>query len=94
MIVEVYDKNSVYADELIGGFSVGLSTMHRNLNHEFYNQWVQLYHKEYPRQCQGYLRFSSYIIGPNDRPPSHAQDEEIDKMERNEEYLFEGKSEE
>lgn len=36
LIIEVFDHNDLNVDENIGGFSVGLSTMHRNLNHEFY----------------------------------------------------------
>ena len=42
LIFEVFDYNSFMTDELIGSYSIGLSTMHLNLNHEFYKAWLPL----------------------------------------------------
>jgi len=75
--IECYDHNALLANELIGKYSIGLSTLYRNLNHEFYKVWVGLFHEENPNKVQGYLQISCYIIGPNEKPPVHAQDEDF-----------------
>ena len=75
--LEVYDHNALLANALIGQYSIGLSTLYRNLNHEFYKVWVGLFNRENPNITQGYLQFSAFIIGPNERPPVHAQDEDF-----------------
>jgi Ca2+-dependent lipid-binding protein len=38
--IEVYDYNALMPDEIIGFHSIGLSTLYRNLNHEFYKVWL------------------------------------------------------
>ena len=77
LLIECYDYNSLLTDELIGFQSVGLSTLYRNLNHEFYRVWFSLFNPEEPNECQGYLQCSCFIIGPNERPPAHGGDEAI-----------------
>jgi len=77
IIVEVYDYNAVKTNQLIGLHSIGLSTLHRNLNHEFYKVWLTLFNPEMPAENQGFLQVSCYIVGPNERPPSHAMDEDL-----------------
>ena len=46
MKVEVYNWNAFLSNDLIGGYSIGLSTLHRNNNHEFFNEWITLLHPE------------------------------------------------
>ena len=56
LILEVYDYNAVKTNELIGLSSIGLSTLYRNLNHEFYRVWIALYNPDIPNgDVQGYL---------------------------------------
>ena len=38
----LYDHNRIFANELIGTYSVGLSTVNRHANHEFYRVWLRL----------------------------------------------------
>lgn len=46
LILELYDHNPVFSNELIGQYSIGLSTLYRNLNHEFYKTWVGMLHPD------------------------------------------------
>lgn len=78
MNIELFDHNDVFIDELIGIYSIGLSTLYRNTNHEFYKTWVSLFHKDNVNKIQAYLLISCFIVGPNERPPVHAQDEDFD----------------
>ena len=55
LILEVYDYNALMANEIIGYYSVGLSTLYRNLNHEFYKVWLTLFNPDQPNEVQGYL---------------------------------------
>ncbi len=77
LVLELYDHNAILANELIGAYSIGLSTLHRNLNHEFYKTWVGLFDQEEPNITRGYLQFSTFIVGPNETPPVHSQDEDF-----------------
>lgn len=70
--VECMDFNAFFRNTLIGGFSLGLSTIYRNSNHEFFNIWMTLLHPEYGSQPMGYLLINCFVVGPNDVPPSHA----------------------
>ncbi|CAI2387752.1 unnamed protein product [Moneuplotes crassus] len=81
LVYEVYDYNAVLANELIGYHSVGLSTMYRHLNHEFYRKWVPLFNSEIGPEPQGQLLISCFIIGPGEKPPAHRKDEIIDDDE-------------
>ncbi len=84
--LEVYDYNAIMTNEIIGFHSIGLSTLYRNLNHEFYKVWVSLFNKDKPNEVQGYLQISCFILGPNERPPAHALDEDFGE---DEEYVDE-----
>lgn len=75
MVIELFDHNAVFANELVGQYTIGLSTLYNNLNHEFYKVWVGLFHKDNPNKVQAYLQLSAYIVGPGDRPPAHGADE-------------------
>jgi hypothetical protein len=55
LIVEVYDYNAIMSNELIGHCSIGLSTLYRNLNHEFHRVWLTLFNPDKPNEIQGYL---------------------------------------
>ena len=62
-------------NELIGTYSIGLSTMHRSANHEFYKVWLRLSNPEEPNVSTGFLKVSCFIVGPNERPPVHASED-------------------
>jgi hypothetical protein len=81
LIFEVFDHNPILPNELIGYYSIGLSTMHRNMNHEFYKKWVPLFTQETGVEPQGFLCVSAYIIGPGEKPPAHRKDEDFDMDE-------------
>ena len=78
MNIDLYDHNALLTNELIGSYSIGLSTLYRNTNHEFYKKWVTIWNKDNPNKKQGYLLLSCFIVGPNERPPFHAADEDFD----------------
>jgi hypothetical protein len=72
----VYAYNTVDLDRLIGSYSIGLSTLYRNFNHEFYKTWLTLFNTSSPKEPQGYLQISCFIVGPNERHLAYGQDEE------------------
>ena len=78
MIIELYDHNAIQVNELIGHYSIGLSTLHRALNHEFYRTWIGLFDPTSPNDIKGRLLISAFIIGPGERPPVHSMDEGSD----------------
>ena len=55
IVIELYDHNAILANELVGQFTVGLSTLYRHTNHEFYKVWVGMFKKETPNKVNGYL---------------------------------------
>ena len=80
LVVEVYSKNNFFSNDLIGLYSLGLSTLYKNANHEFYNMWLVLYNQdEDPEEAQGYLLIDAFIIGPGDRPPVHDRNEKVNQ---------------
>ena len=38
----LFDYNVILKNELIGTYSVGLSTVYRHANHEFFKVWLRL----------------------------------------------------
>jgi hypothetical protein len=58
VVFECYDYNSLFPNEIIGYHSVGLSTMYRHLNHEFYRKWVPLFNSDISSEAQGQLMIS------------------------------------
>lgn len=71
----MYDHNDILANELIGSYSMGLSTIYRHANHEFYKVWLRLVdpsNVQNPCGCVAFLRVSCFIVGPDERPPIHA----------------------
>lgn len=78
----MFDHNDIFSDELIGIYSIGLSTLYRNTNHEFYKKWITLFDPKgnLNDKC-AYLLISCFIVGPNERPPVHAADEDFDPDE-------------
>lgn len=75
--IECMDFNAFMTNKLIGAYSVGLATLNRNSNHEFYNMWVVLLHPEYGSTPRGYLLINCFIVGPDDVPPAHAIGEQM-----------------
>ena len=75
--MELYDHNPIRTNELIGQYSIGLSTLYRALNHEFFKMWVGLFHPDDHNKFVGYLQISCFIVGPNERPPVHASEDEV-----------------
>lgn len=78
MIIELYDHNALVLNELIGHYSIGLSTMHRNTDHEFHRKWIGLFSPDQPNVIQGQLLISAFIVGPNEKPPAHTADDNMD----------------
>ncbi|EAR93381.2 C2 domain protein (macronuclear) [Tetrahymena thermophila SB210] len=69
--LQVIDQNQFATNPLIGQQSIGLSTLYRSNNHEFFKTWLTLIHPDQGIEPQGYLLVSCYIIGTEDRPPVH-----------------------
>lgn len=83
--IECMDFNMFMTNDLIGSFSVGLATLNRNSNHEFYNTWITLLHSDYGSTPRGYLLINCFIVGPDDEPPAHAIGEQMGLDEDGEE---------
>lgn len=81
IVIELFDHNAVLANEIIGQYSIGLSTLHRNTNREFYKIWISLWNKNQPNKTMAYLLITAFIVGPNERPPMHSADENYDPDE-------------
>ena len=77
LILELYDHNAIFQNELIGQYSIGLSTLYRSLNHEFYKTWIGVFNPDEPNRVQGYLLISCFIVGDNERPPIHSADDDV-----------------
>jgi hypothetical protein len=75
--IELYDYSAFTRNRLIGGYSIGLSTLHRNSNHEFYNIWLTLLHPDFGSEPRGYVQVNAFIVGPEDSPPAHALGEQV-----------------
>jgi hypothetical protein len=69
LMVEMYSKNRFFGNSLIGNYSIGLSTLYKNANHEYFNVWLSLSNPEFPEEIQGYLLVDCFIIRAGDRPP-------------------------
>lgn len=76
---ELWSKNNYLGNDLIGIYSVGLHTLYRNANHEFFNCWLTLTSPENPLEAQGYLLVNCFIIGPGDRPPAHSLNDNVNQ---------------
>ena len=74
--MELYDHNPIFRNEMIGQYSIGLSTLYRHLNHEFYKTWVTVFHPDEPNIATGFLQLSCFIVGDTERPPVHGADED------------------
>jgi hypothetical protein len=73
--LEIYDHKEFAQNVLIGSHSIGLATLYRNMNHEFYNQWLKILHPDSGPEATGYILVSCYIIGKYDQPPVHGVNE-------------------
>jgi len=81
IILDVMDYNMGGFNALIGSHSVGLATLYRSMNHEFFNKWVPLMHPDMGSEAQGYLLISCYVIAKGDNPPVHGLNEQIKEDE-------------
>lgn len=45
--IEVYDQKQFGQNQLVGVYSVGLSTLYRNPAHEIFNNWLPLVHPKF-----------------------------------------------
>ena len=84
----MYDHNDIFQNELIGSYSMGLSTIYRHANHEFYKVWLRLVDTSTnPTASVAYLRVSCFIVGPDQKHPHHGDDEnnedEVQEDEKN-----------
>jgi C2 domain len=75
--IDCINFNAFIMNKLIGGYSIGLATLNRNSNHEFYNTWITLLHPDYGSIPRGYLLINCFIVGPDDVPPAHAIGEQM-----------------
>jgi hypothetical protein len=75
----VYSKNNFMGNSLIGRYSIGLSTLYKNANHEFYNVWLTLSSPDDPDDAQGYLLVDCFIITAGDRPPVHSMNDKVNQ---------------
>jgi hypothetical protein len=77
LIFQLCDYNNFTSNQIIGVYSMGLSTIYRHANHEFHKVWLRLVdpNDNNPTACVGYLRVSAFIVGPGERPPIHTQNE-------------------
>ena len=67
------------SNRLIGQFSIGLSTLHKQRNHEIFQAWLTLLNPDVSaNEPQGYLQINAFIVGPNDNPPIHTIGEKMD----------------
>ena len=55
MVIELFDHNHILTNELIGQYTINLSTLYNNLNHEFYRTWIGMFDKENPSKVQAYI---------------------------------------
>eukprot|EP00359_Climacostomum_virens_P001470 CAMPEP_0204897796 /NCGR_PEP_ID=MMETSP1397-20131031/921_1 /ASSEMBLY_ACC=CAM_ASM_000891 /TAXON_ID=49980 /ORGANISM="Climacostomum Climacostomum virens, Strain Stock W-24" /LENGTH=1426 /DNA_ID=CAMNT_0052065573 /DNA_START=152 /DNA_END=4432 /DNA_ORIENTATION=+ len=81
LVVEVVHYNSFFNNVLIGKHTIGLSTLHRNANHEFFNVWLTLLHEESGSEPKGYLQVNAFIVGENDTPPAHKLGDKAEQEE-------------
>jgi hypothetical protein len=75
----VYSKNNFFGNDLIGKYAIGLSTLYKNANHEFFNVWLTLSNPEDPDAAQGYLLVDCFIIAAGDRPPVHSINDKVNQ---------------
>lgn len=68
---------------------MALSSIYRHANHEFYKVWLRMVDPDSqdPSQCVAYLRVSCFVVGPDERPPIHANDEVDEENGNSEEDL-------
>jgi hypothetical protein len=81
LIFQLVDHNEIQQNEVIGLYSVGLSSIYRHAKHEFHRIWLRLVNpntdnKNNPSALTGYLKVSCFIVGPNESPPNHRDDDD------------------
>ena len=82
--IEVWSKNNFFGNSLIGTYAIGLFTLYRNSNHEFYNSWLTLTNPDFENEAQGYLLVHCFIIGSGDKPPIHSLNDLVNNDEEEE----------
>ena len=84
---EVFNRNSFFTNDLIGRYSINLSTLYSNANHEYFNVWLTLSSPEDSDDSQGYLLVDCFIISSLDKPPAHSLNDKAnqDLMDEDEE---------
>ncbi|EGR29194.1 hypothetical protein IMG5_161100 [Ichthyophthirius multifiliis] len=84
ILIQVFDQNPFKQNELVGQQSIGISTLYKSNNHEFFKVWLPLINPQYGIQSRGALLISCYIIGVSDRPPVH----DINEYNENNDVFF------
>jgi len=87
LMIEMHSKNRFFGNDLIGGYSIGLSTLYKNTNHEYFNVWLTLSNPEFPDEAQGYLLVDCFIIRAGDRPPVHSINDKVNQDEGEEDDI-------
>lgn len=78
ILIEVMNLSSFVGNSLIGSASIGLATLYKSMNHEFYQTWLHLTipnDDSSETDIRGYLLVSCHIIGAKDNPPVHSLNE-------------------
>ncbi|GBG34114.1 Synaptotagmin-1 [Hondaea fermentalgiana] len=79
VVLQVFDANVIFANELIGQFSFGLAKVRNQPpphRHQVYRRWLMLTDPKNPLEEQGYLQVSVTVLGPGDVPPAHSRQED------------------
>ena len=84
LTIEIWSKNNFFGNSLIGTYAIGLFTLYKNANHEFYNCWLTLTNPDFPNEAQGYLLVHCFIIGTGDKPPIHSLNDRVNNDEEEE----------
>jgi hypothetical protein len=73
----VYDADSITRNDLIGSYILDAMYVYQQKNHELWQVWVGLVNEQDPTDdgLQGYLKLSISIVGPNDKPVLHKDNE-------------------
>ena len=81
IVIQIFDANVFVRNKLIGQYSFGVEkTWSQPIPiHQFYKKWVLIADPSEPEKIQGYLKCSVTVLGPGDRAPSHALEDEAEK---------------
>ena len=89
-LISCFDANNLTRNVLIGSYEFDLANIYfNNEYHEIYKQWIGLFDvtdefgvddndNDDNNQCQGYIKLSIVVLGPNDEQKTHKLIDEDD----------------